>query len=229
MQKLSTVPTAAELRLGLGYWGFQLLVLPSVFSLTVPILAPGLSEAHQNLIYFSLNFLCLCAIMHRFLLASLKSLPEQPWRLLAPALISLGSFWLFSFVFQWVFNQIHPDFSNVNDAAIAQMAQSNYILTAIGTVLLAPVAEELVFRGLIFGALHSRSRLAAYGVSCTVFALIHILGYLGQYSAVTLLLCFLQYLPAGACLGWAFEKSGSIFVPMAVHMAVNFITLQTLR
>ena len=229
MQKLSATPTAAEVQLGLGYWGFQLLVLPAVFSLTVPILTPGLLEAHQNLIYFSLNFLYLCAIMRRFLRCSIQNLPKPPRQLLVPGIVAFAVFWLCSLGFRWLLGQIVPAFSNVNDDAIAQMAKSNYIATAIGTVLLAPVAEELVFRGLIFGALHSRSRLAAYGVSCTVFALIHVLGYLGQFPASTLVLCFVQYLPAGICLGWAYEKSGSIFTPMAVHMAVNLITLQTMR
>ena len=229
MQKLSVTPTAGELRLGLGYWGFELLVLPAVLSLVFPVIAPALSEAGQNLVFFALNFICLCAILRRFLLDSLRLLPEAPLRLLVVGLAAFAAFWAVSLGLRWLFGTLFPGFTNVNDNAIGQMAKANYAATAIGTVLLAPVAEELVFRGLIFGSLHSHSRGLAYGVSCGVFALIHILSYVGQYPAATLLLCFFQYLPAGVCLGWAFEKSGSIFTPMAVHMAINLITLQTLR
>ena len=46
--------------------------------------------------------------------------------------------------------------------------------TVLIVVFLAPVVEEALFRGYVFGNLREYSRGAAYLVSCLVFALIHV-------------------------------------------------------
>ena len=44
-----------------------------------------------------------------------------------------------------------------------------------------------------------------------------------------LLLCFLQYIPAGIALGWAYVRSGSILTPILIHTLVNAIGVAILR
>jgi len=63
-------------------------------------------------------------------------------------------------------------------------------------------------------------------VSMLVFAIIHIIGYIGQYSALELLMALLQYLPAGLCLAWSYTKADTIFAPILIHAAVNFLTIR---
>ena len=58
-----------------------------------------------------------------------------------------------------------------------------------------------------------------------VFAIIHILGYIGKYSLLELLLAVLQYLPAGLCLAWSYTKADTIFAPVIIHAVINFITI----
>ena len=48
-------------------------------------------------------------------------------------------------------------------------------------------------------------------------------------AAITLLLCFCQYIPAGICLGWAYAKSGTIWCPVLIHMTVNQIGMLFMR
>ena len=55
------------------------------------------------------------------------------------------------------------------------------------------------------------------------------MGYLSAYPVHHLLLAFLQYLPAGLVLAWAYRKSGSIFSPILIHAAVNTLALLSLR
>ena len=109
------------------------------------------------------------------------------------------------------------------------MLGTNRLLMLIGTVILVPPVEECLFRGLIFGLFHRRSRLAAYAVSSLLFCAIHVIGYIGYYEPLHLLLCFVQYLPAGLALGWAYEFSGSIYAPTLIHMAVNAIGILSMR
>ena len=109
------------------------------------------------------------------------------------------------------------------------MASGNFPIVVIGTVLLVPMAEETLYRGLIFGFLYTKNRLAAYLVSAAVFSAIHLLGYIGSYSAPHLLLAFIQYLPAGFVLAEAYRFSGSIFAPIVIHGGINAIGLMLLR
>jgi membrane protease YdiL (CAAX protease family) len=62
-----------------------------------------------------------------------------------------------------------------------------------------------------------------------LFSLIHITGYIGCYPPKTLVLCFLQYLPAAYCLNFAYRRSGTIAAPILTHMLVNLAALSAMR
>ena len=109
------------------------------------------------------------------------------------------------------------------------MVQENYTFLAFGTVLLVPVAEEALYRGLIFGQIYNRNRLAAYIISSVVFAAIHVISYIGLYEPIHLMLCLLQYLPAGLCLGWAYANSDTIWAPILMHITINQISILSMR
>ena len=215
--------------MGWIYWALQLFVLPVALSACLDIWNLPFSEVQVNFIFFALNFICLTAIMHRFLGRSARGALQRPFLTIRWAGIGYVVFWLLSIVMGTITGYFMPDFANVNDASIQTLVSDNYALTAIGTVLLAPVAEELMYRGLIFDALHRRSPVAAFIVSTTVFAAIHVVGYIGLYDPLTLILCFVQYIPAGLCLGFAYTRSGTIWAPILMHIAVNQTSIMTMR
>ena len=120
---------------------------------------------------------------------------------------------------------VKPDLQNLNNAFFADQARTNFTLTAIATVFLAPPVEECLFRGLLFSTIHQKSRFLAFAVSALAFALVHVSGYLSYYGALGSLLLLLQYLPAGLALGWAYEKADTILAPMVIHMVINAISM----
>ena len=143
--------------------------------------------------------------------------------------LGLAAYYACNWAVTWIIRQLAPSFSNYNDASIAAMSRGSYYLMLVGTVILVPPVEECLYRGLIFRNLYGKSRWAAYLVSILAFALIHILGYVGQYSPLALLMAVLQYLPAGLCLAWAYTKADTIFAPIVIHAAINFISIHGLR
>ena len=118
---------------------------------------------------------------------------------------------------------------NVNDNAINSMVSQNMPLMFIGAVILAPVTEELLFRGLIFRGLYDRSPLAAHAVTMALFSLVHITGYIGHYSPARLLLCFVQYLPASLCLNLAYRYGGTLLSPILMHLLTNLAAMSVMR
>ena len=87
-------------------------------------------------------------------------------------------------------------------------------LTILQYVMLAPIFEELVFRGLLFGTLRRKLRWGAAAViSAAIFALAHGYGVLG----------FTSVLWSGVIWAWAYEKTGSLLPGMLAHAVNNLM------
>jgi uncharacterized protein len=90
-------------------------------------------------------------------------------------------------------------------------------MLVIGVAILGPLFEELLLRGLLFGAVrHIADEHVSVAVTAGVFALMHL-----QYSLPIMLLI----LPMGIVLGYARARTGSLLVPIALHMANNSLSI----
>lgn len=82
-------------------------------------------------------------------------------------------------------------------------------------VIAAPVTEELIFRGCLYGILRqSKGRLPAIVISSLLFALIH--GHLPSLPG-------LLVLAVGLTL--VYERCGSLWAPISMHAAFNGLTI----
>ena len=227
--KLSIATTRQENILGYIYLAFSQLLLPDLIAVTAYFLGYPLSLSQLNILYFLVNFLCILAIFHRFLGHSLKKALKDIPNSLISVLVGFGGYYWGTMLLGILIARIAPDFANVNDQAIAGISQENPGMIAFATVFLVPVVEETLYRGLIFQGLQRKHRLLAYTVSAAVFASIHIISYIGSADWMTLGLCFLQYLPAGISLAWAYERADTIAAPILIHIIINQIGMSTLR
>lgn len=90
--------------------------------------------------------------------------------------------------------------------------------------VLAPIAEELLFRGVLLPAL-ARSFLGFWGaavVSTLVWTALH---FGNAYSAAGMLLVFML----GIIFSWLFAKTGSLRVPIVAHMLNNTLACVLLQ
>ena len=90
------------------------------------------------------------------------------------------------------------------------------------TVVLAPLAEECLFRGVLFAPLARRCLPAAYALSMFLFAGMHVFQFLGSMTAANTILCLSLYLPASFSLCWVYQKTGNIWACIFLHMFINF-------
>ena len=227
--RLPITMTSREKLLGFGYALVDLFLLPSLLSSMNGLLARPLSAAWINFLYFSLNFLFLTTIFHRFLKRSLVFAGKNITQLFGAAFLGFVAYWVANLVLSFCILKLFPHYTNPNDGSIAEMTGGNFPMMAIGTVLFVPMAEELIHRGLVFGLLAPKNKTVAYLVSACLFAAIHVVGYLGSVEEISLLLAFIQYLPAGLVLGWAYEKGGTIFAPMVIHTVINAMGIWAMR
>lgn len=94
---------------------------------------------------------------------------------------------------------------------------TNMIWLVIGVGVVAPLFEEFLLRGLLYGSIrHMADEHASVALTAGVFTLMHM-----QYDVAVMLLI----LPMGIVLGYARSRSGSIWVPVILHMLNNLITV----
>ena len=227
--RLSKTLNRFEVSVGFFFLVLQLFFFPSIIALISDNLAAPLTPLQQNLVFFAANFLCALAIFHRFLWSNLLGIKSRFGRLLRYALWGFGLYYVSNVALSFVIAAVNPGFSNVNDNSVLAMVQESPVLMGICTVFLVPATEEMLHRGLVFGSLQRINRFLAYTVSTLLFSLIHVMGYIGHYETGILLTCFVQYLPAGIVLSWAYEKSDNIFCPILIHMTINQISLTLMR
>ena len=221
--------TRTETIAGWSYYAFSMLALPIVLNYANGAVGNILNDAQLNFVFYAANFLAVCLIFSRFLRANLSVAGRRLFPTVWYALLGYLGSGALQRIMTWLILLVAPRFVNINDMSIAAMAGQERTLTFVGTVFLVPVAEEVFYRGLLFRYLSGRSRWLAYAVSITVFALVHVTGYIGSASALTLLLCFLQYLPAGYCLAWCYANTGTIITPILMHMIVNAYGISAMR
>ena len=90
------------------------------------------------------------------------------------------------------------------------------VLQGVLVVGLAPISEELFFRGFLFGGLRGRlSFWPAALISGIFFGSIHLLG--GSIEVIPPLAAF------GVLLAWLYERTGSLGPPMLMHALQNAI------
>ena len=134
----------------------------------------------------------------------------------------LGVFFLFFILmFVWVniTTLIFPSTQNGSEMMkeVANLTGISYfIMRILYGSLIAPIVEELVFRGLLMTELSKfKKYYVDVVVSSTLFSLIHVL----QYGWV--LTDFIVYAGAGLILSMLFRYTRSVYWPMALHILWN--------
>jgi len=210
--------TSKEIRNGLVYLAINLLLLPGLVSMVG--LGLGLDMAAINFCYHAINFAFVLWIFRKFLLMNILVALDRLFPVILYGILAyLGCETLTNLVSALIF-MINPGFVNFNDASVASMVAQSPLL-AFAVIALVPIAEETLYRGLVFRGLYQKNHILAYCASMVFFSAIHVLGYADVLTPAQLLFSFIQYLPAGYCLCFAYRRSGTIIAPIAVHMAIN--------
>lgn len=113
---------------------------------------------------------------------------------------------------QWLGGGLEAMQSRLDLLLGSEMSWSRFFITLLGAGFLAPVAEELFFRGFLYTALRQRLGIAAaVTISSLVFAVGHI-DALGVVAASFIM---------GIAMALAYEYTRSLWVAIAIHTFNN--------
>lgn len=228
-RKSTTYMTYGEQIAGVVFFVIYLLVLPFVtnplFDLAGRLLAVSISAAMRNVLYYYILFAVTIIIFHGFLARTSRHLMDNLGGACKTAAAGLvGLYGLNELVYRLT-NLIFTNRTNLNDTTISAQIDDAPHMTLLIVIFLAPFVEEVLFRGLVFGNLKSRSRALAYVVSCLLFALLHVWQFAVVKQDVTYFLLMIQYLVPGLVLAWAYDHSGTLWASIGLHAAVNALSV----
>ena len=143
-----------------------LLVLPllanKLFGIVEVLLDTKISDSLANIIYYYVLFAIVLLLFHSFLAHTTSRFLGGVSRAMTTFCMGLLVFYGANELFYRVANVLFNSRTNLNDMTIAASINAAPRLTALIIVFLAPFVEEVLFRGLVFGCLKEKSRVAAY-------------------------------------------------------------------
>lgn len=210
----------------IGWLPVHVLGLPA---LLLARLLPGLSAANLNFGLYVIGAFALSLLCLGFLRRDFDRLWEQPLSIVGTAVMGCLTLLVLNYILSILLSilpaSIFPD-TNPNNEAVLDLVKSEKARMVCTTLLLAPILEELIFRGGIFGQIRRKSRALAYVVCVLAFGVYHTWQYALMDPAYWLNL--IQYLPAGVLLCWCYEQTECIWTSVFLHMLFNGVSLWAL-
>ena len=220
------LPVRQEIIAGLCFLPFYFLLLPAAVSAALVLL--GIPELYlANLIFYILAAGIAALLFRRLLHKSLQAL-YRPAVLIRTVLLSLVLNYAAAWAVQLLALLLDPDYANANNAVLLDTYAGHIPALVLTACVLAPLLEECLFRGLIFGGLRRYGRVPAYFAAVLIFSAVHIVSYLSVLSPLQVLLSFLQYAPPAFLLCRCYERTDSLFGSMLLHALINTISLLAL-
>lgn len=216
--RMSRGETAAALI----YLPFHAAVLPVAVSL---LFIGRMDPAGINFIVYAIGAVYMLLFEWKFLRREFDSLCDRPLDCFVQVLICYGILLGLNTCVNSLMLLLGFG-SNPNNNAVVDLAGMKMGTTAAMAVFLAPLVEELIFRGCLFGLLRRQNRLLAYVVSILVFGLYHIWG--SVIDKPMDLIYIVQYIPATYALCRCYERTNSLWAGIFLHMLNNGMALLAL-
>lgn len=187
-------------------------------------LAPSVIE--QGWFYWALSFVPLYGVGLPALLWALRAVPPAPHRNedeqgTVPAfrakwwflilLVALG----YMYIGSWIGESLMSDLSHLTGRdyqnSLATLVEETPLwMTVLGTVVLAPIGEEFLFRKVFVDRMRVYGDATAIVMSALFFALFHRNLYQFFYALLI-----------GLLLGYLYTRTGKLWLSIALHMSVN--------
>ena len=217
--------TRAEMGRGWVFFALYVLLFPWIMGWVQRSFDGALPVAEANVVYYLLSATLVFLVFWTFLKHGfhllLDWLPENLFAFVT-GLAGAG-------ILRFLVSLIPLPVENPNAISYPEQFALAPPATAVILVVLMPIVEEPLFRGLLFGTARRYSRALGYVLSTLVYAVYCVWQFAYAYGQVDLryLLLAVEYMPMGLALTWCYDNGGSIWSPIALHAAINAFTLYT--
>ena len=220
--------TKRESVFGLVWLAVHMFGIPLLLSVLMPVY-PEISELTANTIYYAVSLIVVMVAFLKLLRREFDHLLDRFLHCVVTFFSGYFLWYALAMVMTGIMTALDIGGTPPNDQYIDSMANSGFNLMLVLSVIAAPIVEEVLFRGVLFQTIRKRSRVWAYVASLLLFGLYHTWQYAVAYREPMYLLYTLQYIPITFALTWSYERSGSLWVPMAIHATNNYLAMTVMQ
>ena len=177
--------------------------------------------AEANVIYYGVLFAACLILFWRFLKEDFQSLVDWLPENTAGILLGLAG----AGVMNALLRLLPFPVSDPIPAQYAAEFGAAPIPTLALLLLLIPLVEETLFRGLLFGQFRGYSRPLAYVITSVFYALAAVWRYALERGDALYLLLSVVYLPLSIACTWCYDNGGSVWATAFLHAGLNGIIL----
>ena len=210
------------------YLPIHIFAVPALLAFLMNRLGIEYSETTLNLLYYGTGAVLVFLISRRYLRVEFDTLCDYVLEVLFSVLIGYLIMTVLSYGLAALKLGIGLENANPNNASVQNLLGNEFGKMFALTVFLAPLVEEPVFRGAIFGGLRKKSRIWAYVITIILFGTYHVWQYAYISGDIKYLIYIVDYIPATFALCWAFDRTNTIWSPIALHMLINAVSLTAL-
>ena len=221
--------TKAETIIG---W-FWLIIHMFVLPLLLPVLQThaflSMTAIEANVLYYGLSFAVVAVFGFKMLRREFDHLMDRLFRCFKGFFTAYFLWYALSVLVTSLMMSFGWDTVTPNDQAVDQLATESYNITMVISVIMAPILEEILFRGIVFQSVRKKNRRLAYAASLLLFGLYHVWQFALLEQDITYLLYIVQYLPITFALTWCYEYTGSLWTSILFHASNNYLAMLLLQ
>lgn len=209
---------------GYAYLPFHIFLIPLFLEMLDRYLPKGIGQTTQYIVYYGLGLLFCFIVMWKYLRSAYDVLADNVIKNIVTFIFAYIIYDLLDYIADALLLVILGDaVIKSNNDAIMSIASIDS-KAALGLMwFIAPIIEEILFRGVLFGSLQPKNRTMAYVVSIAVYALYSIWQYAVALNDWRMLIYMIECIPLGYALNWLYEKTNCIWMPIFLHMLINIV------
>lgn len=226
--RFSDLLTRRQRIFGFVWLPIHVIVLPLLLGTVMMLLLHAEpDDATLNIVYYLISFAVVLVAFWRFLKEGFSRFVE---RFSYCCLIIVLAYFINLALSGAVtaLQDLLGDFATPNNDAIGELADQSYKQMFALAVLMAPIVEEVLFRGVIFGTIARKNRVAAYLASILLFSIYHVWQFAVLEGDAAVLLNAVVYVPLSASLTFCYDRTETIWTPIFFHIFVNTLALSVL-
>lgn len=211
------------------YLPIHVFLMPTLLGMLFQFAGISYTAMQLNTCYYAVSTLIVFVLSFRFLRRSFDVLCDRLWGVLFTVVVAYFLQQALTYLVTIIELPFGINGDNQNNAAVQDMLEYGYGTMFGIVVFLAPITEEVLFRGAVFGTLRRKSRIWAYVITILLFGLLHVWQFVLMEDDWMYLIHVIDYIPATWALCWVYERTGTIWSPIALHMLVNAISVTVLK
>ena len=204
----------------IGYLPLHTVILPLMT--TAAVLRGTVSLAEANLLIYAVGVIYMLCFLTGFLRREFDAFCDRPAHCIREIAISFALIIACNLVVNGLLLFIGFG-NNPNNSAVLDMVEDPADNMTAAVLFMAPIIEEVMFRGGIFAAFYKKSRVIAYVMTVGFFSLYHVWGYaiIDPLNWVYML----QYVPIAYIICRCYERTNSVWATILLHAINNGFAL----